>query len=91
MDMQKEMVDMQAEGDMPATDKPAEEKQESAETFFLPSDFPNAAKLKPGESISLKVVGVSEDGEIEVSLGGSSEEGGKSLGDDLRESLTESE
>lgn len=91
MDMQKEMADMQAEGEMPEAAAAAEPKQES-QTFFLPSDFPNADKLKAGESINLKVVGVSEDGEVEVALGsGEDGEEGKSLGDDLRESLQESE
>jgi hypothetical protein len=36
------------------------------DTFYLPSDFPGADALKEGDTISLKVVSKSEDGEIEV-------------------------
>ena len=62
------------------------------DTFFLPSDFPNAANLKAGDTISMTVKGVSDDGEVEVAVMGGDDEGGeKSLGDDLRASLATKE
>lgn len=89
MDMQKEMADMQSDEPMQEGHEPAKE-QAAKDTFFLPSDFPNAGDLKVGDSVSLKVVALSDDGEVEVALGG--DKGAEpSLADDLRETLTEKE
>lgn len=36
------------------------------DTFFLPPDFPGAEKLKPGDPLTLRVVGKDAEGGIEV-------------------------
>jgi len=35
-------------------------------SFYLPSDFPGAENLKPGDTITLTIVGKDADGDIEV-------------------------
>ena len=44
------------------------------DTFFLPPDYPDSDKLKPGDEVTLKVVGRDEDGNVEVECGDSPEE-----------------
>lgn len=36
------------------------------DTFFLPADFPGHEDCKPGDTITLRVVGHGENGEVEV-------------------------
>lgn len=71
---------------------PEEEKEgaehEQAETFFLPSGFPGSENLKPGDTVTLKVVGKDAEGGIEVEAE-SPEEGdeGGDWKEDLRSSM----
>lgn len=55
------------------------------DTFFLPQDFPGSEGLKPGDTITLKVVGKDSEGDIEVAMDGGEEE--MSMADDLRQSM----
>lgn len=50
----------------PETPEDGSEPDQRDDTFFLPSDYPGAENLKPGDMVSLKVVGKDADGNIEV-------------------------
>lgn len=45
---------------------PAATTEARNDTFFMPPDFPGAENLKAGDTVTLRVVGKSSDGEIEV-------------------------
>jgi hypothetical protein len=65
----------------------------SQDSFYLPKDFPGADGFKPGDRISLIVVGKDEEGDLEVKPGSQSsakpEEGEKpELWDGLDEHMT---
>lgn len=54
------------EGAADAPPAPDAAPQEREDTFFLPPDFPGKDGYKPGDTITLKVVGAGKDGELEV-------------------------
>lgn len=74
-----------------------QEPQQREDTFFLPNEYPGAEDLQPGDTLSLRVVGKDEHGQIEVECvhddGGKEGESGmpasrgKSVMDDMEESL----
>lgn len=62
--------------DHPIDPNPASDESGREDTFFLPSDFPQADTLKPGDQLTLRVVGRDSEGNIEVetvSTGGTGE------------------
>ena len=67
--------DLTARQDQPATRE---------DTFFLPSDFPGSDNLKPGDTLTLKVVGKDADGDIEVEHVAGQPAKGRGMMDDLR-------
>ena len=75
-----------------AVPEASEDQAPRGDTFFLPTDFPGLDALKPGATITLKVVGKGEDGQVEVEH---MPEGGAmphdDMMDDLRASQPESE
>lgn len=42
------------------------EGEHREDTFFLPPDYPGIENLKPGDKVTLLVVGKDEDGHVEV-------------------------
>lgn len=56
---------------MPSSPEGGDAQQQEHEggredTFFLPPDYPGIENLKPGDTVTLRVVGKDEDGNIEV-------------------------
>lgn len=49
-------------GDAQSADQP----QGREDTFFLPPDYPGIENLKQGDTVTLRVVGKDEDGNVEV-------------------------
>ena len=49
-------------GDAQSADQP----QGREDTFFLPPDYPGIENLKKGDTVTLRVVGKDEDGNVEV-------------------------
>lgn len=76
-----------------AAPEPETETESEGGSFYLPTDFPTPEGVKAGDTITLRVVGVSEDGEIEVAPGKAEPMGGPRRigGDDLREAMMEGE
>jgi hypothetical protein len=68
-------------------ESPEAQPTQNDDTFYLPADFPDADSLKKGDTITLKVMDVGEDGiEVEKMDGGqeeSAEGEGGSTADDL--------
>lgn len=69
-----------------ADEAPPEGKDDAGETFFLPDSFPNREDYKPGDTITLKVVGADADGDLEVECV-QPKDGHKSMADDLRATM----
>lgn len=71
--------------------KDSPEGNEEGYTCFLPGDFPGADELKPGDTVTLKVVGKDKDGDLEVEhmpKGGTKDDNGTlGLMDDLDQSM----
>jgi hypothetical protein len=78
--------DMGGMGEGMMSKKPAAKPRK--DTFFLPSGFPGMDSFKPGQTITLKVVGRDAEGDIEVAVGDGEE---PSFADDLRTSMAESD
>lgn len=72
------------------TDSSDSEQSSDDQSFFLPSSFPGRAGYKPGDTITLKVVGEDADGDLEVKC--EHPKGGekKDMMSDLRESVPNS-
>ena len=58
-------------------------------SFYLPKDFPGAESMKPGDTISLTVVGIDQDGDLEVKPASGPEDGGEGGKPDPWEGLDE--
>ena len=66
--MEEDNMEMGQESEMESESKP--ESEDSSETAFIPSSVCKGS-FKPGDTISLKVVAVEDDGTIEVKSSGS--------------------
>lgn len=58
----------------------------SDQSFFLPASFPGSENYKPGDTITLKVVGQDADGDLEVQCEKPSTDS-KDMMTDLRDSV----
>jgi hypothetical protein len=72
-----------------AADNGADEAQEGEDnTFYLPGDFPGAANLKAGDTVTLRVVGKDADGDIQVETdNGSGSDSNKPIMQDFEDSM----
>lgn len=77
-------------GDTGTEEAAPETESSNDQSFFLPSSFPGRADYKPGDTITLKVIGEDADGDLEVKClhpkGGDK----KDMMSDLRESVPNS-
>lgn len=60
--------------------------EERGDTFFLPESFPGKEDYKPGDTITLKVVGQDADGGLEVECV-HEKDGEKPWQDDMRDTM----
>lgn len=70
--------------------EPAGEQEPRGDTFFLPPTFPGADGLAQGDTVTLRVVGSNEQGELEVenvSREGAGGEGDAPWANDLKQSM----
>lgn len=58
------------------------------DTFFLPPSFHGSHECKPGDKITLEVVGMDKDGDYEVRVVGDDKKSGRqAMFDDMKKSL----
>lgn len=79
-----------ADAQASATEKPQEGGMQGS--FFIPKDLIGGKQYKPGETLSLEVVGHDEDGDLEVKCcGGEGESEGGDWRNELRGAIAQHE
>lgn len=66
---------------------PNPNQQPRQDTFFLPPGFPGADSLQAGDTLTLKVVGRSAEGELEVEPAQANEDGESDWKQDLHQTM----
>jgi hypothetical protein len=64
-----------------------QQSTDNKDTFFLPPSFHGSHDCKPGDKITLEVVGMDKDGDYEVRVVGSDDKGKDDWRGDMKKSL----